>query len=268
MKMLSEKYAAECIAAGFEYVGKSSRKDYSMVKCMTCGADDEFAQHHIRAGRVQCKHCHETKLINECLAEGFGYLGKSSRVGYSVTKCMTCGTVDEFAQYSIRTGRVRCGACKITKYKSAAKDGWTFDGHYCVDRQTYVNLKHSCSDNVVKVRVGAYLDCSYDCPICMHTHYDDPSFFYVIQVGDIIKLGISNRPDQRYTQYGLPDDSTITEHIRIPLETKRDALVVESYAKQLVKDYKIPSTLAKHVFTKEGFNECYSIDSLDLLLTI
>lgn len=102
----------------------------------------------------------------------------------------------------------------------------------------------------------------------MHTHFNDPSYFYVIQVNDIIKLGISNRPDQRYKQYGLPDDSTITEHLRIPLETKRDALVVESYAKQLAKDYKIPTDVAKHVFTQSGYNECYSLGSLDLLLTI
>ena len=102
----------------------------------------------------------------------------------------------------------------------------------------------------------------------MHTHFSDPSYFYVIQVGDIIKLGISNRPDERYTQYGLSDDSTIIEHLRIPLETKRDALLVESHAKQLVKDFKIPSEAAKQVFTKSGFNECYDIECLPMLMSI
>lgn len=319
-----EKYTAECLACNFTYIGKSSRVNYSVTKCMVCGGVEEYDQRHIRNGNVRCKQCHETKMREECSVEGFLYLWKSSRSGYSVTKCLVCGTVGEYQQSAIRAGNVRCKECQITKYKSAAKDGWSFVNHfrdgrltfvnlkhdYCDDlvevqvsaflkgeyscphcqitkyksavkdgwefinhfcengRQTYVNLKHSCCDGLVIVQTGHFLNGAYECPHCMHTHFSDQSYFYVIQVGDIIKLGISNRPDQRYTQYGLPEDATITEHLRIPLETKRDALVVESYAKQLVKDCKLPTEIAKQVFTQSGYNECYSLESLDLLLTI
>lgn len=187
---------------------------------------------------------------------------------HSKCSCSVCGHVDNYVQGDIRRGSVKCTSCQITKYKQAAKQGWTFIDNYRENKHTYVNIQHSCSDDLVKVDVGAYLKGEYSCPHCMHTHYSDPSYFYVIQVGDIIKLGISNRPDQRYTKYGLPDDSTIIEHLRIPLETKRDALVVESYAKQLVKDYKIPNEISKLVFTKSGYNECYDIECLPMLMSI
>lgn len=104
------------------------------------------------------------KYKAECLAEGFEYIGKSSRVKYSVVKCNVCGVVGEHSQDNIRAGKVRCKACHETKM--------------------------------------------------------------------------------------------------------RDAMVVESYAKQLVKYYKIPTDIAKRVFTQSGYNECYTIESLGLLLTI
>lgn len=317
------KWASECLDCNFEYLCRGSRSGYSQVKCMVCGGVGEYRQDAIRRGEVRCRTCHEKKMREECSAEGFTWLGKVDAKN-SKCSCNVCGHVDEYEQSNIRAGRVRCKACQITKYESAAKDGWvfvdhfrkngqtfvnlkhdcgdvlvkvhvshylkgvydcphcqiakyqhaakggwTFVNHFCENgRQTFVNLKHSCCDELVKVHVGAYLKGEYSCPHCMYSHFSDPSYFYVIQVGDIVKLGISNRPSQRYTQYGLPDDSTITEHLRIPLETKRDALAVESYAKQLAKDFKIPTDIAKEVFTKAGFNECYSMESLEYLLTI
>lgn len=47
---LSEKYTAECLAEGFEYLGRGTRKGYSIVKCMVCGTVDEFQQGDIRRG--------------------------------------------------------------------------------------------------------------------------------------------------------------------------------------------------------------------------
>jgi len=206
-------------------------------------------------------------MRDECKAERFTWIEKVDGVR-SKCSCMVCGHVDVYRQGDIRHGKVRCEQCQITKYKSSAKPGWTFMDHFCDGRKTYASVKHNCCDDLVKVEVGAYLKGVYNCPHCMHSHFNDPSHFYVIQVETIIKLGISNRPDQRYTQYGLPKDATIIEHLRIPLESKRDALVVESYAKQLVKDYKMPTEISKQLFSKEGFNECYTIESLDHLLTI
>lgn len=260
------KWREECKAVGLTWLGKV---DWSRSKCScnVCGHVDEYVQGAIRRGKVKCSQCHETKMREECSAVGLMWMAKVNK-SHSKCSCNMCGHVDNYVQGDIRRGEVKCTACQITKYKQAAKQGWTFIDHYCENKSTYVNLKHSCSDAIVKVHIGAYLKGSYDCPHCMHTHYSDPSYFYVIQVGDIIKLGISNRPNQRYTKYGLPNDLTITEHLRIPLETKRDALVVESYAKQLVKDFKIPSEVAKQVFTKSGYNECYAIDSLGHLLAI
>lgn len=209
----------------------------------------------------------ETKMCEECSAVGLTWIEKVDGL-YSKCSCIVCGHIDDYQQANIRRGKVRCTACQITKYKSALKDGWTFINHYRENHTTYVNIQHRCSDPIVKVAVSAYLNAAYDCPHCMHTHFSDPSYFYVIQVGDIIKLGISNRPDQRYTQYGLPADAQIIEHLRIPLENKRDALVVESYAKQLVNDFKIPSDVARQVFTKSGYSECYYIKCLQMLMNI
>lgn len=264
---IDEKYSGECLAAGFEYLWKGSRKGYSVVKCNVCGAEGEYHQSAIRAGNVRCKACHETKMKQECLEQGFDWLKKVDGHN-SLCRCLTCGHEDTFVQGAMRDGKVKCSNCQLTKYQQAAKNGWTFITHFRKNNQTYANLKHSCSDELVKVHSGAYLKGVYDCPHCMHTHFNDASYFYVIQVEDIIKLGISNRPAQRYTQYGLPDDSIIIEHLLIPLETKRDALVVESYAKQLVKDYKLPTDEARQVFTHSGYSECYPMESLELLLTI
>lgn len=260
------KWREECSAVGLMWLGKAGG-GYSKCSCNVCGHVDNYQQGDIRRGKVKCSHCHETKLREECSAEGLTWIAKVNK-SHSKCSCNICGHVDDYQQGHIRLGKVKCTACQITKYKAALKDGWTFIDHYRENKHTYVNLKHSCSDDLVKADVGHYLKCVYDCPHCMHTHFSDPSYFYVIQVGDIIKLGISNRPNQRYTQYGLPDDSTIIEHLRIPLETKRDALVVESYAKQLVKDYKIPTEISKQVFTKEGFSECYDIECLPMLMNI
>lgn len=260
------KWIEECKAVGLMWLGKVDGK-YSKCACSMCGHVDNYVQGHIRNGKVKCSLCHETKLREECSAVGLTWIEKVDK-NYSKCSCNMCGHVDSYVQNHIRRGNVKCTACQITKYKAALKDGWTFISNYGENRKSYVNIQHSCSDAIVKVHIGAYLKGVYDCPHCSHTHYSDPSYFYVIQVGDIIKLGISNRPDQRYTKYGLPDDASIIEHLRIPLETKRDALVVESYAKQLVKDFKIPSEVAKQVFTKSGYNECYDIDSLGHLLAI
>jgi len=263
---LDTKMSEECKAVGLTWIAKVN-KSHSKCSCNVCGHVDDYGQGDIRRGNVKCSHCHETKMREECSAVGFTWVGRAGGV-YSKCSCNVCGHVDDYHQGAIRRGAVKCAACQITKYKAAPKDGWTFIDHYRENKQTYVNIQHSCSDTIVKVKSGNYLNGSYDCPHCIHTHFSDPSYFYVIQVGDIIKLGISNRPDQRYTKYGLPNDLTITEHLRIPLENKRDALVVESYAKQLVKDYKIPTEISKQVFTKSGYNECYDIDCLPMLMNI
>ncbi len=260
------QWSEECRAVGFTWIAKVDA-NYSMCSCNVCGHVDNYNQGHIRRGNVKCSHCHNTKMSEECSAVGLTWIAKVGRT-YSKCSCNVCGHVDDYRQDNIRRGKVKCTACQIIKYKSKLKQGWTFINHYYENKQTYVNLKHNCSDDWVKVSVSNYLNGVYDCPHCMHTHYSDQSYFYVIQVGDIIKLGISNRPDQRYKQYGLSDDLTIIEHLRIPLETKRDALVVESYAKQLAKDFKIPTEISKQVFTKEGFNECYEIECLPMLMSI
>ena len=321
---LDEKYSEECKAVGFEHIGRGSRSGYSVTRCLVCGHVDDYQQAHIRAARIRCKECQIAKY-KSAAKDGWEFINhiRESRETYVNLKHECCDDLVKVHVGAYLKGKYSCPHCQITKYKQAAKPGWTFVDHFCDGKSTYVNLKHSCGDDLVKVRIGDYLNgkyscphcqitkykqaakpgwafvdhfcdgkstyvnlkhsCgddlvkvhasayirgSYDCQQCMHTHYNDQSYFYVIQVGDIIKLGISNRPDQRYTQYGLPDDATIIEHLRIPLESKRDALVVESHAKQLVKDFKIPTEISKQVFTKEGFNECYTIDSLDLLLTI
>ena len=260
------KMREECSAEGLTWIAKVDGK-HSKCSCNVCGHVDDYRQGNIRSGKVKCSQCHNTKLSEECSAVGLTWIAKVDG-DYSKCSCNVCGHVDDFRQDHIRIGNVKCTACQIIKYKQAAKQGWSFINHYSKNKQSYVNLKHNCSDAIVKVHTGNYLIGGYDCPHCMHTHFSDPSYFYVIQVGDIIKLGISNRPDERYTQYGLSDDSTIIEHLRIPLETKRDALLVESHAKQLVKDFKIPSEAAKQVFTKSGFNECYDIECLPMLMSI
>lgn len=260
------KWKAECETEGLTWIEKVD-KNCSKCSCMVCGHVDEYDQGAIRRGRVKCSKCHETKMREECKVVGLIWLSKVNGQ-YSKCSCMVCGHIDTYQQANIRLGKVKCTNCQITKYKTAVKPGWEFINHFSDGRLTYVNLRHNCCDDLVKVRVSDYLRGEYDCPHCSHTHFSDPSYFYVIQVGDIVKLGISNRPDQRYTQYGLPEDATVIEHLRIPLESKRDALVVGSYAKQLVNDYKIPTEISKQLFTKGGFNECYSIDSLDHLLTI
>lgn len=264
-----DKYMAECLACNLTYIGKSSRKDYSVVKCMVCGGVGEYQQVHIRAGNVRCKTCQIAKY-KSAAKQGWLFVDhfRDGVTTYVILK-HECG--DDLVKVQVGhflKGAYDCPHCQIAKYKSASKPDWVFVDHFRDGRQTYVNLKHECCDDLVKVSVGNYLNGEYSCPHCSHTHFNDPSYFYVIQVGDMVKLGISNRPDQRYTQYGLPDDSEIIEHLRIPLETKRDALVLESYAKQLVKYYKIPTDIAKQVFTKEGFNECYSLESHEYLLTI
>ncbi len=260
------KMREECKAVGFTWVEKVDKR-HSKCSCNVCGHVDNYHQGNIRGGNVKCSNCHNTKMREECSAVGLTWIEKVDKC-HSKCSCNVCGHVDNYAQAHIRRGGVKCTSCQIIKYKQAAKQGWTFINHYRENNHTYINTQHNCSDTIVKVKSGNYLKGAYDCHHCMHTHFSDPSYFYVIQVGDIIKLGISNRPDQRYKQYGLPDDSTIIEHLRIPLETKRDALVVESYAKQLVKDYKIPSDAAKQVFTKSGHNECYDIECLPMLMSI
>ena len=314
------KWGTECSAVGFEYAGRGSRSGYTHVKCVVCGAEAEYQQAHIRSGQVRCKTCHETKMIQECAAQGFEWISKvdgfnslcrcltcghedtfnqgnmrDGRVkcsrchekkmihecaaqGFewiskvdrfkSLCRCLTCGHEDTFNQGNMRDGRVKCSQCQITKYQQAAKEGWAFINHCRENGLTYVNLKHSCCDDLVKVNISAYLNGSYDCPHCSHTHFNEVSYFYVIQVEDIVKLGISNRPNQRYAKYGLPKGSMVIEHLRIQLKSKRDALVVESYAKQLVKDFKLSVNDARKVFTASGYTECYDLKSLPLLLGI
>lgn len=267
--MISEKYASECLAEGFEYIGKSDRRNYSVVKCNVCGYVDEYQQTNIRLGKVKCSHCQITKYKSSVKPDWtFMNHFRDGSLTFVNLKHNCCNDLVKVQVSAYLRDSYDCPHCQIIKYKSSVKPTWTFVNHFCDGRQTYVNLKHNCCDDLVKVQTSHYLRGEYDCPHCSHTHFNDPSYFYVIQVGTIVKLGISNRPDQRYTQYGLPDDATIIEHLRIPLESKRDALVVESYAKQLVKDYKIHTDIAKQIFTKSGCNECYSIESLEYLLTI
>ncbi len=260
------KWMEECSAVRLTWLSKVDG-NYSKCSCNVCGHVDNYQQSAIRRGNVKCSHCYETKISEECKAAGFTLVVKVDG-RYSKCTCNVCGHVDNYNQANIRRGNVKCTSCQITKYKAVLKDGWTFINHYQENNLTCMNLKHNCSDAIVKVHLSAYLNGAYDCPHCSHTHFSDPSYFYVIQVGDIIKLGISNKPDKRFTQYGLQDDLTIIEHLRIPLETKRDALVVESYAKQLAKDFKIPSDAAKQVFIKSGYNECYEIACLPMLMNI
>ena len=264
-----EKYTAECLAEGFEYLGRGTRKGYSVAKCMVCGTVDDYHQTNVRAGRVRCGACQISKY-KSAVKDGWTFDNHfcADRQTFVNIKHECCDDLVKVRAGAYLNGKYTCQKCQITKYKQAAKQDWTFIDHFCDGHRTYVNLKHSCPDTIVKVHVSDFLKGSYDCPNCSHTHFSEPSFFYVIQVGDIIKLGISNRPDERYNQYGLPNDATIIEHLRIQLENKRDALVLESYAKQLVKDFKIPPDIAKRVFTKSGYNECYTIESLDHLLTI
>ena len=161
------KWCEECSAVGLTWIKKVDRL-YSKCSCIVCGHIDDYRQAHIRRGKVKCSNCYERKWCEECSAVGLTWIEKVDG-NRSKCSCNVCGHIDDYRQDNIRRGNVRCTACQITKYKSALKDGWTFINHHCENGQSYVNIQHSCSDTIVKVKSGNFLNGSYDCPHCMHT---------------------------------------------------------------------------------------------------
>lgn len=318
------QFSNECLAQGFKFIGKSSENsDYTIAECMTCGIVDVYVQsamrdgrvrceqckntkfsneclengfvflhkvdghnslcecamcHHqdiyqqvaMRKGRVRCKSCKNTQYSNECLEYGFKFIGKSpDNSNYSIAECNVFGHVDRYQQCAMRKGEVRCEQCLIQKYKEAVKPGWEYVDKSVIKKHTYIILKHNCSENLVTVDSSAFLKGVYDCPHCMHGHYDDPSIFYVIKVThnnkSIIKIGISNNATRRFRKYGLPDDATLEIIHTEPFETKRLAVTFESTMKLALRDYKVDNEIAKEIFKDSGFTECLTVDSLEVI---
>lgn len=210
------------------------------------------------------------KWSRECSENGFKFLRKSSENSKcSIAECNVCGHVDSFYQHHMRDGKVRCEQCLIQKYKAAVKHGWEYVDKTVNKTKSYVILKHNCSDNLVTVESGNFLNGKYDCPHCMHSHYDEQSYFYIIKVtnnnNSIIKIGVANNTNRRFRQYGLPDDA-ILEIVHIePFPSKRLAITFESAMKQALKEYKVVSDIDKEIFKCQGHTECFTDKSLEYL---
>jgi len=264
--MLSEKYSAECLAEGFEYIGRGSRKDYSAVKCNVCGTVDEFQRGNIRAGRVRCKTCHETKMKQECLEHGFEWIRKVDG-NNSLCRCLKCGHEDTFEQGAMRRGKVKCYQCHDTKMKEEC----TAQGFEWIRKVDWNNslcrcLKcgHEDTYQQVHMRNGKVA-----CSNCSPGHWNEQCFFYLARITyqdtTIIKIGVAADPHKRYTQYGLIPGADITEILRLRFDTKLEAVEFESKMKSLLQPLRIPPDLAKLVLTYQGFTECYSSDAEEIL---
>lgn len=270
-KCIETKHSNECLAQGFKLISKSLENSrYTIAECLTCHHVDSYTQDNIRKGYVRCSKCLETKYSNECLAQGFKYLGKSSENSKcSIAECLTCTHVDSYDSGAMRDGRVRCNQCLVNKYKSLVKPDWQYIDKTVIKNNSHVILKHHCSDNLVTVHSSHFLKGSYDCPHCSQTHFDNPSYFYTIRITHnnqtLVKIGISNNPYQRFTQYGLPESATLEIiHVK-PFPSKRLAIAFESMMKESLKDFKIPEDTSKNIFTIQGHTETFSAESLNTI---
>ena len=252
------KMKNECLDQGFEWIRKVDGH-HSLCRCLSCCHQDTFQQVNMRKGEVRCSSCHETKMKNECLNQGFEWIRKVNGDD-SLCKCLSCGNQGVFDQSAMRRGEVRCSSCQETKMKNECLDqGFEWirkvDGHHSLCRCLTCWHEDTFSQSAMR-------DGRVSCSICSPGHWNEECFFYMARIihgnSTIIKIGVAADPHKRYTQYGLKPYADITEILRLRFDTKLEAVEFESNMKSLLKPLHIHPDVAKLTLTYSGFTECYA----------
>ena len=259
------KMKNECLDRGFEWIRKVGGDD-SLCRCLSCGHEDTYQQGDMRNGSVRCASCFETKMKNECLAQGFEWVHKVDK-NDSLCRCLSCGHEDVFGQRYMRIGSVRCASCFETKMKNECL-AQGFEWVRKVDKSDSLCRCLTCGHEDV-FEQGCMRKGTVACSNCSPGHWNEECFFYMARIihgnSTIIKIGVAADPHKRYTQYGLKPEADITEILRLRFDTKIEAVDFESNMKSHLKPLQIHPDVAKLTLTYSGFTECYSHSAEDVV---
>jgi len=270
-KCESDKLVLEAAQAGLEIIGKQE-KDY--IYKLPCGHSKVISGKCVRSGGWRCIECYEEKIKQAAFEFGFEYLGESSNgPHYRLCRVISCGHLKNVQIHDI-TSRPRKGVCKEcieAKHKDEATladlelVGMSDNGN-----PNYRKYRTNCCNTEHDLMVTHVRRNSYTCPSCGNSHLDNYSDLYLYKMtnGDFswLKLGFSNNVLRRLVEYDLVKgtDSVLLKTTRLP--TGRLAIKTEKKIHSKFKRDKLDSNEMRKYFNVSGFNECYPLEMLDILL--
>lgn len=256
-------YTNECDASGFIFI-KKNNKNTLTVKNKICGHVLNLSIQNIRNSKGFCSHCFEQRLHDEAVKVGLIYLdNRGQNNGYRSYRFVDCGHEQVIHHQCIPVGRYECKSCLVDKWKTEAS---LIGLEYIekVGKNHKYRLQCGCFKimDTEAVRTNTRMNCLN----CDDTYYSRPSFLYLFKITDshgcFLKLGFSNNPERRSTQYGTIENKLL---LQVPFKSGYDALLVEKRIHNNYRDFKLnPLDLKKRM--QSGFTECYPVELEEVLL--
>jgi len=258
------------------YLLKKNNRVCLKIECPEHGVFEQYPSNHIQR-EVGCSKCAGNyKLsIQDLVSKGdskyqyFGTIIKNNRT-YVIFKCPDHGMIMQLQRNHLdrKDGCKSCGSINRAKSLSdrikeaRAVHGYRYEylGLYTKDRFSYLTV--DCSEHGIFDQKARDHILGHGCPNCADCSFSTtkPALFYIIKVGDLYKIGVTNRSVyKRYEDEGIEYKVVYSEN----LSTGREALDIENAVKTLFNLYKYTG---KSPFSKTGTTELFTINPLSVIL--
>jgi hypothetical protein len=271
-----EGFRKEAIGKGLKLVKKldNGSRQYKVTKCDHLTELKPISVRRITKKYI-CKICTKQKIKDLAKKHKLIYIRKvKGKKGYHLWRFKNCGDEQEIALVAVKTNRFHCSKCQQRKYEREAKVmgltllGGPKDKSKDLNYKSYKcnNCKHKDDYTLGNVRIGNVL-----CSNCGETPWKKPSNLYLIKISfpgteslkskTWLKLGHSEKIDQRIKMYGLPPEAEEESEIKgiIGFNTRREAARKENaIRKKYAKDL-LPSDEMRKYHSKKGGGktECF-----------
>ena len=236
------------------------------AKCNDCGDVQNKCVNSVG----YCPICMSNRKDTEAIRQGAVRL-KWVKANHSLYR-LKCGHEQVIPDSSFAKGGYWCHACM---YSSIIKDaqicGATVNLRSRVD-PSKDKYKYECilkCGHIQYVRRDALARGFIYCEECKDNHYSNKSGIYLIEIEinnfKFLKLGMSAYLEKRISDYGLPQNSSLTVLEYINMESGYDAVRKEKALHKKYRGLKLDNEDIKS-YMKSGFSECYPIHLKEALL--
>jgi hypothetical protein len=255
------KWSEEADSAGLTWI-KKSRNNYNICKFNSCGHIKELHTSSIRTKNILCKECVEIKRHAYASSVGLTFV-KRVKDFYGLYKFNLCGHEQEIDFTSVSRNTFKCKAC-FAYNKHLVANNYGLD--FITNTKEYYGLYkfHACGHEQ-EIQHSAVKINNFTCQQCNGSWSTKRCSLYIntisLQGECFIKVGISKDVKRRIHQYGLPKDASVEIAFEFQFNTGMQASEIETSIIRKFSEFKINDV--KHIMTKQGSTECFSVGCLD-----
>lgn len=247
--------------------------NFVIAQCLKCKDTFQKRITSIRGGKkIICYNCNENLFRKQANDAGLELIGKplvdkgrSNECDYRLYRIIKCGHTKEMTLSTVRTSGVgKCLPCEEARNKELClKSGFEYVSKFDKDSVTAKCLKCGTVDNYQVSNLN--YNRSARCRTCKNKEDGQKeSFVYLFRIssedlGDFLKIGKSNNPYLRHLMFNPISKVVFSFLGKRKFTSELQALIFEKYLHNKYEQFRIPSELARKVFSN-GFTECYTTE--------